>query len=247
MHRALFLAALAATAMAAAATSAAAAEIRSAEDCRLAIAADAPAAREAASVWKRLGGGTEAELCEAEALEAMGAYGSAALILTRLGEDRRRALPLPLRVSVLEDAARLWLEAGRPDLARQGLGNLARIAAPAPAQLLLAARAEAGLGDWGAAAATLSALLEAEPGNAQAHALRAAALRRGGDPAAAAIEADRALALDPTLAEGLFEAAAAAAETGDRTTARDYWLRLIRSQPDHPLASTARRNLAAQG
>ena len=64
---------------------------------------------------------------------------------------------------------------------------------------------------------------------------------------AAAIEADRALALDPTLAEGLFEAAAAAAETGDRPAARDYWLRLIRSQPDHPLASTARRNLAAQG
>lgn len=241
MHRALFLVALAAAA------APAAAEIRSAQDCRAAVAADAPAAREAASVWKRLGGGTEAELCEAEALEAMGAYGSAALILTRLGEDRRRALPLPLRVSVLQDAARLWLEAGRPDLARQGLANLARISAPTPAQLLLAARAEAGLGDWGASAATLSTLLEIAPGDAQAHALRAAALRRGGDPAAAAAEADQALALDPTLAEGLFEAAAAAAESGDQATARDYWLRLIRSQPDHPLATAARRNLAAHG
>lgn len=240
MHRAILIALLAAQA-------AEAAEIRSAAECRDAIAADPAAAREAASVWTRLGGGTEAELCEARALEAMGATGSAALLLTRLGENRRRALPLALRVAVLEDAARLWLDDGRPDLARQGLANLARISAPGPDRLMLAARAEAGMGDWEGAADTLAELLQAEPGNAAAHALRAAALRRGGDPAAAAQEAAAALALDPDLAEGLFEAAAAAAETGDAPGARTLWLRLIQTQPDHPLATPARRNLAARG
>jgi tetratricopeptide (TPR) repeat protein len=223
---------------------ASAAEIRSAEECRLAVAADAPSAREAASVWKRLGGGTEAELCEAEALEAMGAFRSAASILTRLGENPKRALPLALRTSVLEDAARLWLADGRPDLARQGLANLARVTEPTPSQLMLAARAEAGLGQWNASAATLATLIAAEPQNAEAHALRAAALRLGGDPAGAAAEADKALALDPDLAPARFEAAAAAAEGGDRLQAEAIWTRLIRAHPDHPLATSARRNLA---
>ena len=238
MHRSVVLFALAL------AMPASAAEIRSAEECRVAVAADAPAAREAASVWKRLGGGTEAELCEAEALEAMGAFGSAAGILTGLGENARRALPLALRAAVLEDAARLWLADGRPDLAQQGLANLARISAPTPSQLMLAARAEAGLGQWSAAAATLATVIEAEPQNAEAHALRAAALRRGGDPAGAGAEADQALAIRPDLPEGLFEAAAAAAESGDRPQAEAIWTQLIRAHPDHPLATSARRNLA---
>lgn len=238
MHRAVVVFALVLAAPASAA------EIRSAKECREAVAADAPSAREAASVWKRLGGGAGAELCEAEALEAMGAFGSAATILTRLGEDPKRALPLALRVSVLEDAARLWLADERPDLARQGLANLARVTQSTPSQLMLAARAEAGLGQWAASAATLARLIAAEPRNAEAHALRAAALRLGGDPAGARAEADRALALDPDLAPALFEAAAAAAEAGDRPQAEAIWTRLIQAHPDHPLARSARRNLA---
>lgn len=217
-------------------------EIASAAECAAALAADPAAAREAAARWRVLGGGAEAEVCEAAALEAVGAPGAAALILTRLAENPRRALAPSLRLAVFEDAARLWLEAGRADLALAVLANLDRLAPADPGRTVLRARAQASLGDFAAAAATLAA---APPDDAAARALRAAALRLGGDPAAARAEAAAALALAPDLPEALFEAAAAAAETGDRAAAGALWLRLLAAHPDHDLATAARRNLAA--
>jgi tetratricopeptide (TPR) repeat protein len=236
---------LRALALAALAAAPAAAEIRSAADCAAAIAEDAAAAREAAAVWTRLGGGAEAEICEAAALEAMGAMGAAALILTELAENRRRALPAALRLAVYEDAARLWLADGRPELAVQVLDNLDRLAPATPDRLRLRARVAAEAGDWPQATAALDALIAAAPDDARARALRAASLRLGGAPYAARAEAEAALALDPDLPEGLFEAAAAAAETGDRAAAATLWRRLIAAHPDHELATLARRNLAS--
>ncbi len=220
-------------------------EIRTSGDCALAVEADPEAAREEAAVWRRLGGGTAAELCEAAALEAMGAYGSAALALSRLAENPRRAIGPELRLVAYEDAARLWLRDGRPDLALATLDNIDRLAPPTRSRLVMRAEAAAAEGDWPAAAAALDAQIAADPGDAPALALRAAALRRGGDPAAAEASAAAALALDPDLAEGLFEAGAARAETGDREAAAGFWRRLIEVHPDHPMAVLARRNLAA--
>jgi tetratricopeptide (TPR) repeat protein len=223
----------------------AAAEIRSAEDCAAAVAADPAAAREAAAVWQRLGGGVPARLCEAEALAALGAHATAARLLTRLAENPNRAIGPALRAVVLTDGAGEWLAAGRPDLARAALAAADRLAPPDPARLMLRARAEAADAEWPAAAATLAILLEAEPDDALARALRAAALRRAGDPAAALGEAERALALDPDLPEALFEAAAALAETGAPKRAAALWLDLIARHPGHDLAAPARRNLQA--
>ena len=87
----------------------AAAEIRSAEDCAAAVAADPATAREEAALWARTGGGVPARLCEADALAALGAHGSAALLLTRVAESRNRAMPAPLRAVVFEDAAGVWI------------------------------------------------------------------------------------------------------------------------------------------
>jgi hypothetical protein len=221
------------------------ADLRSAADCEAAVAADAATAREAAARWSRLGGGAEAALCEALALEAMGAPGAAALLLTRLAENPRRALAPALRAAIFEDAARLWLDDGRPDLARAVVANLDRLAPPTPDRLELRARAEAADGAYPEAAATLADLAAARPGDARPLALRAAALRLGGDAAAARAEAAAALALAPDLPEALFEAAAAAAETGDPEAAEAAWLRLLAAHPDHALATLARRNLAA--
>ncbi len=226
------------------AASPAAAEIRSPQACDTAIAADPAAAREEAAVWTRLGGGTAAELCEAAALEAMGAAGSAARLLTALGQDRRRAHPLDLRVAILADAARLWLAADRPDLALQTLDAADRLAPTVPARLELRARIAAAAEDWPAATAALDALIAADPKDAAARALRAGALRRAGDAPAARTEAAAALALAPDLPAALFEAGAAAAETGDIAAAEAAWLRLIAAHPDDPLATFARRNLA---
>jgi tetratricopeptide (TPR) repeat protein len=221
------------------------AEIRRAADCAPAIAADAQAAREAAALWARTGGGVPARLCEAAALSALGAHATAARLLGGVGTNPNRALGDRLRAVILTDAAGEWLAAGQPALALESLDSADRLAPPEPAALMLRARAGAALGDWDGARAALEALLAVEPRDALARALLAAALRRGGDPQAALAEAERALATDPGLPEALFEAAAARAETGDSAGAAELWLRLVETNPGHDLAGPARRNLQA--
>ena len=134
----------------------AAAEIGSAEACKTAVAADPVAAREDAAAWARTGGGIPARLCEAEALAALGAHGTAAVLLTRLAENPNRAMSADLRAVVLGDAAGQWLYAGRPDLARAVLVQADRLMQPDPDRLLLHARAAAAEADWPAAQAALS-------------------------------------------------------------------------------------------
>lgn len=238
--RRLFLLALA---LAPTAAPAAPMEITRVEDCAPAVAADPSAAREQAAIWYRLGGGTAARLCEAQALEALGADATAAQLLTGLGQNTNRAMLPDLRASVFEDAARLWTRAGRPDLARETLASADRVTAATPDRLLLRARAEAADDAWPAAEATLRALLTQQPDNALALALHAAALRRAGDPAAALTEAQQALTLAPDLPEAMFETAAALAQTGRKPEADALWLRLIETHPDSDLAPLARRNL----
>ncbi len=232
-----------ATAAAIALSPAARAEIASPEACEAAIAADPAAAREDAALWARTGGGVPARLCEGAALAAMGAHATAARLLTSLATNPNRAMDPELRALTLVDGARLWLDAGAPDLATDALDQAARLAPDDPAIPALRAEAAAALGDWPAALAALDARLAVAPGDADARALRAAVLRHSGDPEAARIEADRALADAPGLPEALFEAAAARAELGEDAEAATLWLALITDHPDHPLAGPARRNL----
>jgi tetratricopeptide (TPR) repeat protein len=222
---------------------AARAEIRSAEDCAAAVAADPAAAREDAALWQRLGGGVPARLCEAEALSALGAHATAARLLTGLADNRNRAIDARLRAETFADAAQEWLAAGRPDLARAALAQADRLTPADPGRLILRARAEAAESDWPTAQATLEAAVAAAPDDALAHALLAAALRNQGDATAALTQAERARDLDPWLPEAIFEAAAALAETGAPDRAAPLWLDLIRRDPDSPLATLARRNL----
>jgi len=230
---------LAAAALAAPAT----AEIASTEACEAAIAADPAAAREEAAVWSRSGGGVPARLCEGAALAAMGATATAARLLTALATNPNRAMTDALRAVVLADGARLWLDAGAPDLAAVALEQSARLAPDDPELPVLRARIAAADQDWPAAIAALEPRLAAAPDDAAARALLAAALRQSGDPAAAMAEADRALADAPGLPEALFEAAAARAELGETDAAAELWLALIAAHPDHDLAAPARRNL----
>ncbi len=218
-------------------------EIRSADDCAAAVAADPAAAREDAAAWQRLGGGVPARLCEASALAALGAHATAAQLLTALAENPNRAISADLRATVLTDGARQWLAARHPDLARQALAQADRLTAADPDRQVLLARAAAAEADWPAARSALQAALAAQPDNALAHALLAATLRNQGDPAAALAEAEQASRLDPDLPEALFETAAALAETGQPERAAELWLQLIDLHPDSDLAALARANL----
>jgi regulator of sirC expression with transglutaminase-like and TPR domain len=221
------------------------AEIRSTAQCEAAIASDPRLAREDAGQWARSGGGVEARICEAAALEAMGATATAARLLSGMATSPSRAIPRDLRTILLEDSARLWLEKGAPELALESLERADQAEAGGPERLRLRAEAEAAVGDWAGATEALDALIHLAPEDADAHALRAASLRHDGRLTMALWSAQAALKLSPELPEGLFEAGAAAAELQDFPDAEANWLTLIRLHPEHPLADAARRNLAA--
>jgi tetratricopeptide (TPR) repeat protein len=219
-----------------------AAQIEGPDDCAPAIAADPALAREAAARWHRLGGGVPARLCEAAALEALGAHRSAATLLTRLAENPNRALPVEVRATTFVDAALLWLAVGEPDLARAALDRAGRLAPPDDAALLATARVAAAREDWAGARSALDALLARNLENAEALALRAAASRQAGDAASALTDARAARALDAGLPEARFEEAAALAELGQIRPAIASFLALADAAPEHPLASVARAN-----
>jgi tetratricopeptide (TPR) repeat protein len=219
------------------------AEIRSAEDCAAAVAADPAAAREDAALWQRTGGGVAARLCEAAALSALGANATAARLLTSLAENPNRAIGAALRSVIFTDAARQWLDAGEPGLAAAALDRADALAPATPDRQLLRARVAAAAGDWPAARDALGNVIAATPDDALAHALLAAALRNQGDAPAALTEAREAHRLAPDLPEALFELGAALAESGDAAGASAYWLELIAAHPDSHLAALARANL----
>ena len=110
-----------------------------------------------------MGGGVPARLCEAAALAALGAHGTAARLLTSLAANPNRAISAGLRAVILTDGARQWLDAGRPDLARAALAEADQITVPDADRQILAARAAAAEADWPAARSALEAALADEP------------------------------------------------------------------------------------
>lgn len=95
--------------------------LTSLSDCDNAIVADPARAREAAARWITEGGGGQARLCEAFALDATGATGTAAIRFTEIAQDPNIALSAPQRAAAFLEAARLWEDVGQLTLARETL------------------------------------------------------------------------------------------------------------------------------
>ncbi|MEO0387075.1 MAG: hypothetical protein AAF281_06025 [Pseudomonadota bacterium] len=126
--------------------------LRTLAECARALDKDPAAAREAAARWRVLGDGAPARICEAYALEALGAERLAAVRLTDLAQDRGVVLSAAERGKLLEEAAALWSALGAPQIARDALASAARLGAPVAGAL---AAAEAQLGNWSAVLAAL--------------------------------------------------------------------------------------------
>lgn len=120
------------------------------ESC-LAGSIDAPAAqRERAARELALGGGTPWRICEALALEAMGARRAAATALSELAQDQTAGLDPEDRAELADAASALWQEVGQ--------FRLARLLAQSGDRLVTLARAEASVGDWQGLLETLDRL-----------------------------------------------------------------------------------------
>lgn len=98
-------------------------------------------------------------------------------------------------------------------------------------------------GNVRAAIDDLTAVLEAQPLNVGALALRAGAFRIVGDLATARADLKRALAIDSTHPAALLEKGILARQSGDAAAARQAWLALIQSAPDSPEADRAQMHL----
>ena len=193
-----------------------------------------------------MGGGVPARLCEAAALAAIGAHGTAAQLLTNLAANPNRAMSPGLRAVILDRRRRA---SGSPPAGPTSppppLAEADGIAAPDADRQLLLARVAAAAGR-----------LARRPGRARRGPRRRARTTRWRTRCSPRRCATRATppprsprpsapcALAPDLPEALFETGAALAETGDSAARRRRsGSQLIAAHPDSDLAPLARANL----
>ncbi|MBX2854951.1 MAG: hypothetical protein KTR21_08180 [Rhodobacteraceae bacterium] len=198
--------------------------------------------REAAKRWGALGGGDQARHCAAIALIHLGSERLAAEELTRLGSDPG-GLGVEDRFGALMLAGDLWLRNDRPKLAH---ASFQRADVLVPNSLVAdvgLARVAADQQNWPAAISHLNKVITEAPTNPEALTLRAAALRRSGDPKAALRDAVSAVQFAPGAALAWFERGAAEMALGARDSAELSWLRAAELDPEGVPGDMARVNL----
>ncbi|MHB1217698.1 MAG: tetratricopeptide repeat protein [Alphaproteobacteria bacterium] len=198
-------------------------------------------ALQSADAWRTQGGGAPALHCAAVSLFEMKRYQEAALRFESLAD----ATPKPdVRMGALEQASQAWFLAGRPEMAEKQL-DTALTLKPGDPELLIdrgifranLGRLEEAIGDWTEA-------LKKAPDRDDVLALRATALRKTNQPAAARADADRAIAINPKNVDALLERGTLRQMGGDTGGAIEDWNAVKTLAPDSPAAHTADSNLA---
>ncbi len=211
------------------------ADITSLAECEAAIAEDPFAAREAASKWYRLGGGTSARICELTTLEATGAGAIAAAGFTQLAQNPNAGLDGPGRAQLFADAARLWRDFGQLNLAQQTLTNALDLAPATPERLHLMGLILADQSDW----ERLDELAREFPQEAVFLALHARAKNGLSNPAAALDLADKALVLADGSPLAQLEKAEALMALDQKAEALEIWMSILREHPETDHANRA--------
>lgn len=218
-------------------------QVRDAEACQTLADADAAQAVEAAKEWRRYGGGPAAVLCEALALEALGALSTAAQRLESLALPDDSLFGPADRVALLELAAGFRLRDGDPAGARTALDKAVLLDPEAAQARALRARAAAKAGDPDTALGDLDVALAAMPGDVPSRVLRARLRRESGEPEAALVDADAAVAADPNHAEGWLEKGEAEVDLARKDAARESLLTAVSLDRDGPFGDRARAAL----
>lgn len=196
---------------------------------------------QAAEVWRNQSGGAPALHCAAVALFELKRYQEAALRFESLAD----ASPKPqVRFGALEQSAQAWFLAGHPDMAERQIGAALKLK-PGDPELLIdrgifranGGRLKEAIEDW-------SQALAASPDRDDVLALRATALRRTNQLAAARADADRAVAINPKNPDALLERGTIRQLEGDTGGAMEDWRQVQSVAPDSVAAQTATENLA---
>lgn len=198
-------------------------------------------ALQSAESWRNQGGGPPALHCAAIALFEMKRYQEAALRFESLADATPKR---DVKMGALEQASQAWFLAGRPDMAEKQL-DTALAMRPGDPELLTdrgifranLGRLEEAIGDWTEA-------LKKAPDRDDILALRATALRKTNQPAAARADADRAVAINPKNVEALLERGTLRQMEGDTGGAMEDWNEVKTLAPNTPTAQTAESNLA---
>jgi len=218
----------------------AAAQGMDAATCAALAERDPAVAVEAARDWAASGGGGEARVCEALALEATGAPAAGAAVLERLaargaayGYDPRR------RAGLLEIASGWLLRAGRAEPARAAAEAGLTLDPGSPRLLTRRAEAEAALGGTEAALADLNQAVAAAPRLTGARLLRGRLRLERGEAAAALDDAEAAVAAAEDDARGWLLAGRALAALGREAAARERLLGAVARNRDGPIGDAA--------
>lgn len=217
------------------------AQPQSYEDCARRVDVDAALALRQAEAWSSKGGGDAATRCRARALLRLARPAEAAPLYEQLAFG---ALRLPERADFFALAAAAWRLADRPEDGLRTIDAALAIYPEAPALWVDRAEALVALGRDAEAIEALSRALDLDATDLDARLLRANAYRRTENLAAAAVDVERVLAVNPANGEALFERGALRRMRGDTAAARADWLMAIATAPDSPAAAAAREALA---
>lgn len=196
---------------------------------------------ESALNWRDLGGGDAAEHCVAAALIGLGQYAEAAGRLESLAE-RTKHDP-SVKAGLLAHGAQAWLLHGNASRAEAVLTAALKLTPHDSALLVDRAQARAELKDYQSAVEDLSQSIEREDRRPDAFVFRATAYRYLDKLELALADVERALALQPTHAEGLLERGILKRLRQDKIGARQDWLSVLRVAPTGAAAEAARANL----
>jgi tetratricopeptide (TPR) repeat protein len=220
---------------------AAAEPVRDPDACAARVAQDPARGLEAAREWSRFGGGASAAVCEALALERLGAFSAAAGRLEELARDApAETYDAGQRAELLELAAGFRLRGGAPAAALKAAESGIALAPGRAGLRRLRGEALAELGRGAAARGALDAALSRDPGDLAARLLRARLRREAGDAAGARDDARAARDIAPEAPRAWLELGAAEAALGARAAARESLLRAIELDREGPVGARAR-------
>jgi len=213
------------------------------ENCMALARTDPQNGFETGSQWRDQGGGNPAKHCVAVALINLKQYGEGATRLEQLAKDMGNSSPA-LRGDILDQAGQAWNLAGKPAQAQAALSQALSLEPGNPDILIDRAIVRAGQNQYREAIDDLTVALQRDHNRAEAFVYRATAYRFLDQLTPAEQDAERAVALGPTMPEAWLERGNIRRLLHKDLGARTDWLRVLSLTPEGAVADAARDNIA---